>query len=273
VKILGIDIGGTALKWGMWENGRIQNSGTVPSYASLGAQKLLDNLFSVLDGKVFDRLGVSTAGMVAEDGSIRYANENIPNYTGVKLRKILEDRYGVPVSVLNDISAAAYSEAENYDSFYYLALGTGVGGVYVRHGEVLSGYLGIAGQIGYLPAHDGGFIDSVASTRGLNAKAEGGAKALFAKAEAGCAQSESIIYDWCGEIAHIISHIVGFINPPVIIIGGGISEQGDALLARIEKRLDELPEPYRKTFELKTAKGGNYAAVQGVINYIKEKKQ
>lgn len=272
LRIIGVDIGGTALKWGISDGGNFIERGTCESFASLGASKLIDNLLSLLDGMVFDAIGVSTAGIVAPDGSIKYANENIPGYTGTRLREILTERYNVPCEVLNDISAAAYSEIDNYSDFYYLALGTGVGGIHVKDGEVMRGSSGIAGQIGYLPSKKLGTIDFDASTRGLNLSHAGGAKELFSLTKAGNSEAEEKILTWCDELCHVIAHIVGFINPPVIVIGGGISGQGEALIKMIERRLDALPIPYRDTFEIKTAEGANYAAVSGIIKYLMNKR-
>lgn len=270
MRILGLDIGGTAIKWGISEGGELVDTGTCPSFASSGAERLFEVVFSLLDSLRFDMLGVSTAGIVAPDGSIRYANENIPRYTGVRLKALLEERYSVPVAVLNDIAAAAYSERSSLDDYYYVALGTGVGGIYVKDGVVLSGASGVAGQIGYLPSQRGGIIDLDASTRGLGAACGGDVRGLFASAKGGDATAERILDDWCGEVAAMLTQIVGYINPRVIVIGGGISEQGDALLDRIRHRLADIPEPYRGSFEIRVATGGNLAAVNGIINYVKE---
>lgn len=270
--ILALDIGGTNLKYASFtENLQQINGGEVPSNAALGAQKLLQTVFSVCDSQKFDLIGVSTAGMVAPDGSIAYANQNIPNYTGVKLSRILSERYGVKAFVLNDIAAGAIAETVTRPGdFYYLALGTGVGGIMISGGLPCQGQCGIAGQIGYLPVLNGGIIDKRAGTSALSAqRAEGGARAIFESAECGNEQAKIILSAWAKEVMHVISLIIGFYNPPAIVIGGGVSRQGKTLIKYLLNEQAVLPEPYRAKALITTAT--NPSGVLGAAKFAKTK--
>ena len=54
---------------------------------------------------------ISTAGMVdCEKGKITYAAPLIPNYTGTEIKKTLEDLYGIPCEVENDVNCAGLAE-------------------------------------------------------------------------------------------------------------------------------------------------------------------
>ncbi|HBJ19156.1 MAG TPA: hypothetical protein DDY70_05410, partial [Clostridiales bacterium] len=149
-RIFALDIGGTRLKYGMFICGAAGeiielSGGEVDSLAKEGASALMTRVFSVCDAESFDLLGISSAGMIGRDGSVLYANENIPGYTGYPLARVLGERYGVPVYAQNDIAAGAIAEVtENRRDFYYLSLGTGVGGILIQDGMPLVGEHGIA---------------------------------------------------------------------------------------------------------------------------------
>ncbi len=270
MKILAMDIGGTKLKYALYdENLNEFICGESPSNAKCGAQKLIETAYDVCDGRQFDVIGISTAGIVKKDGSIYYANENIPDYTGVKLKYLFESRYGVPVSVLNDVSAGAISETEyRKNDFYYLSLGTGVGGIMVNNGIPYSGENGAAGQIGYLPSLKGkSVIDKAASVSALEKNGGKPAAELFFDAVNNDDRAREVISDWAKEVMYVISLAVGFYNPPTIVIGGGISRQKEVLTDFLMKEADILPKVYRTKSEIKTA--NEPSGVKGAAIYAK----
>lgn len=272
MRIFALDIGGTRLKYGMFTldaSGEIveRSDGEVDSFAKEGAAALMAQVFSVCDAQDFDLLGVSSAGMIGRDGSVVYANENIPDYTGYPLSRVLAERYGVPVYAENDIAAGAIAEVtDKRRDFYYLSLGTGVGGIMVKDGMPLVGEHGIAGQIGYLPSLDGtDCIDRAASTSAL-CRRGGDTRALFDTAATEDAARE-ILSAWAKEVMHVLSLVVGFYDPACIVIGGGISRQGERLLSALLREEEVLPLPYRGKFRLEVAARGGRSGVLGAAVY------
>ena len=270
--ILGIDIGGTKIKYALFSSDfAVMDSGEVNSNAKQGADKLLQNLFDLLDKFKFDGLGVSTAGIVGKNGEIVYANENIPNYTGVKLKEILSSRYGVKVAVLNDIDACAICEY-NYskcDDFYFIALGTGVGGAFVKDGNIIKGNGCFAGQIGYLDCLNGDTVDNVVSTRGLENISGLSGKQIFEMVKFGDTVQRQNLLKWIKEVAKVIKCVVGFFSPSKIVLGGAICSQGDFLLDLIKKECDNFPVPYKNSFTLSVAKMENLSGALGSVIYLK----
>ena len=232
MKLLVFDIGGTAIKYGIWENGQIKDASEVPTQAWLGGRHIMDTVIDLAerinarllkagggsdasnggrdadtgghlarrrdadtdgrlarerdadtDGRLargrdaeggaaaaagslcagfcFDGIGVSTAGQVnTAEGSILYANENIPGYTGFPVRRVLEARFGVPVAVENDVNSAAvgeavYGAAKDIPSFLCLTYGTGIGGAIIENGTVYHGCGWSAAEFGSIVTHAG----------------------------------------------------------------------------------------------------------------------
>ena len=80
IRIAVADIGGTCIKSGIWEKGEIHEIRETPTQARLGGAHVMETVQDILSGyHDFQAIGISSAGQVdTEQGSILYANENIP---------------------------------------------------------------------------------------------------------------------------------------------------------------------------------------------------
>ena len=142
MRIAVVDVGGTSIKSGMWEDGTIKDVRETDTNAKLGGVHVMQTVIGILKGyEDFQAVGISTAGQVdTEKGMILYANENIPGYTGTKIRENIESVFHVPAAVRNDVNSAAAGEAfcgagREQKDFLCLTYGTGVGGAIVIDGE------------------------------------------------------------------------------------------------------------------------------------------
>jgi len=155
MKIVAVDIGGTAIKAGLWDGTELTDMKEWDTEASQGGAHLMERVMQLLHTySGFDAIGISTAGEVnTNNGTIFYANSNIPGYTGMPVRDIIKNEFHVPVAVENDVNSAALGELHSgagvgYPDFLCLTYGTGVGGCIIINGQVYSGASFSAGSFG-----------------------------------------------------------------------------------------------------------------------------
>ncbi|WP_020007946.1 ROK family protein [Salinicoccus albus] len=288
---LTIDIGGTFIKYAQLDASHhlshtekvetIENKdNAILHQVEAIIQTSLDN------GSPIKGVGISTAGIVdREAGEIIYAGPTIPNYKGTPFKKYLSDQFDIPVVVENDVNAALKGEmwkgaGSGRDDVFCITLGTGIGGAYYQAGLVDGAY-NQANSVGYLlkDPRSGLNFEGRASTAALKRRIKethGGrmdSETVFSLAKAGDQNSLDTLKAWAGDVAEGLAQIIILIDPKCLIIGGGISAQGDFLLDLIQAPLtDYLPADFLKT-ELKIAELYNDAALFGAVQpFIEEEK-
>lgn len=289
MKILAVDIGGTSIKMCMAdEKGNASAFKEFDSEAEKGGQYLVDNIIEKIIETYteFDAIGISTASQVnSEEGSIIYANENFPNYTGMKIKAIFEAKFGIPVKVENDVNAAALGEkhfgaGKNFNDFLCLTYGTGIGGAIVMDSTVYKGLNGGAGEFGHLILHPGGkrcncgcvgCYEMYGSTTALVKKAleidikYSNGRMIFEGLEQGDVSLEKVLNDWVLEVAYGLVSLTHIFNPPAIIIGGGVMEQ-ERLIAMVTNKAKDLMLKSFSNVEILKASLGNKAGLLGAAS-------
>lgn len=288
LNIAAFDIGGTAIKYCLYDN-----SGTfekrlvreVPTGAGQGGTVLdkVSRILSAMDG--FDAIAVSTAGQVDPvAGTILYATGNLPGYTGTKIRSILENVFHVPVVVENDVNAAALGEAafgagKDYPDFLCLTYGTGIGGAIVIDRKIYYGSSFSAAEIGHMITHacglpctcgNCGCYEAYASTTALVriVRERSGltlnGREIFAELDRNAVVGEAVA-EWMDEVIWGLVSLTHIFNPPCIILGGGIMNE-PRILNYIEKNIRKHLMKSYWNIAIKQASLGNTAGLQGVIS-------
>ncbi len=154
--MIGVDFGGTAIKAGIVEEGRVVSSAVVSTPATEGPDKVLDAIArAVLQLDSHPKsVGVAIPGEVDPTGRC-WGLPNVAGFRGVELGKGLSERLRCPVAVENDATTAALGEylhghGSRYPSFLMITLGTGIGGGLVIGGQLYPGSNGFAGEIGHI---------------------------------------------------------------------------------------------------------------------------
>ena len=296
-----IDIGGTSIKYGVLDDhGKILKKAKIPTDVKGGGQAILNQVKNLVwelqaDHKL-SGIAVSTAGQInRKEGTVIYATDSLPGYTGLNIKQELESEFGLPVTVDNDVNCAAVGEywkgaAKQVDQFLCMTLGTGIGGAIVINGEIYDGAAYSAGEFGHMNLYpggepctcgDGGCYERYASSQALSKRARNiiedydSLPDLFWRAKNEDKLAESVINRWVDDVALGIKTLVHIFNPPMVVIGGGVSEQGDYLLEKLEQRVNNrIMVSFEKSLTIKLAQNGNDANLQGAVyqllQYMKE---
>lgn len=277
MSIVAIDLGGTAIKGGLFAQGKLVKEAKRPTEASKGRDALLDSLAALAKGLGDDRLeavGLSTAGEVdPKEGKIVYATDNLPGWTGTPVAEILSERLGVPVRVENDAIAALLGEmsqdASLGDDVTMLTFGTGVGGASCVHGLIRRekrcewGHRVIieggrpcnCGKRGCAEA----YLSATAFSKDASALGYPSPLALAEAARKGEEGAISLVVLFQERLSLLLDLILKEVSPKVILLGGGLMGSYDV-----------LAKPLEGAYPICPAKLGNRAGVYGAYSLWKE---
>lgn len=283
MRIAVLDIGGTSIKSGMFENGELRDIREQETKALEGASAVMERAKNILrQYPGAERIGISTAGQVDfEKGMIRYANSNMPGYTGTQVRSIMEEEFKVPVAVENDVNAAGIGEAyfgagRGADDFICLTYGTGVGGAIILNGQVYRGSTGSAGEVGAMVMHPrerrakedmySGCYEKYASVtalvnrvRAVDDSLDNGRK-IFDALHLEYVKAE--VDGWIMEIVSGLVSLIHIFNPSCVVLGGGVMIQNYVVEQVNKLTRENIMESYRHVKILKAALG-NQAGMFG----------
>jgi len=175
-RVVGIDIGGTAIKLGAVELGvdaagdepRIVHSTSYEGHTIDPLPERIDRMTRAIRAvetaagwDAADAVGVGIAGLVDQELGGPAASPNLESWTGWPLRRELARATGQRVRVENDATAFAlaewlWGEGRGADDALFLTLGTGIGGGLVSGGRILRGSRGFAGEPGHMTLDPGG---------------------------------------------------------------------------------------------------------------------
>ncbi len=179
--------------------------------------------------------------------------------------------FGAPFLAVNDAQAAAWGEhrlgAGDGDDLVFLTVSTGIGGGIVAGGRLLGG---LAGSFGQLRAATGGaapFEDGVSGRWIAEAAAAAGhavdAPEVFARAAGGAAWAEDVLARSAARVALLCRDIRLTLDPPAIVVGGGVG-LAPGYLDRVRAALADVPAELAPT--LLPARLGTRAGILGVAD-------
>ena len=285
---LGIDIGGTYIKYAVFDNEGVQLSATERQKTKIteSTNYILDQVCQICtttqEKYRLQGVAISTAGVVdSQKGVITYAGYTIPGYTGTPLKETVETLTKVKCTVINDVNAAClgeywqvFTELEKPKTLVCLTIGTGVGGAIIIDGKLYEGPSFMAGEVGYLPI-EGQYFQDIASTtallvdakRQLNEEITG--EEFFERLRLASDERVNQVFErFISALAKGVLIMQYTLNPDQIVLGGGILAQHDMIIPAIEQKLKELAVSERfLTAKISPARAGNNSGMLGALYF------
>jgi glucokinase len=274
-RFLGVDIGGTSIKWSVLREGSVEASGSIDT-PRIDQHAVLRAVADLAREQTQDLAGIGVAVPGTVD-TVRRRSLLIPNLPGdwhdFAFATELEQLTGLPVAFLNDARAFAWAEhtsgsARGVPNAVFITLGTGVGGAIALGGRILIGELDAIGEMGHVPVDPRGercvcggrgCLETIASgsaivgrlartvamaqSRILRELTQQGGVPLTARLIAEAARLgdpwAKDAFDRAGDaLGQAAGTIALLLQLDVVVIGGGLAPAADLYLPRVQEALD-----------------------------------
>lgn len=250
------DIGGTAVKYGKWEQESLGSQGkfsTPATWAEMKQQvketiaELQEDAEAEISGVAFS----SPGSVYTEEGIIRGISA-VPYLHHFPIRKELSSFLGLPVSMENDAYCAALAEARmgaaaDVENAVFIVIGTGVGGAVMLNRQLIKGNSMFGGEFGYMLLEESRTFSELASpVRMAHSYREEMGEArpisgmeLFERAAVGDEVAQRYVSLLKKNLARGIQNLLVAFNPEKVVIGGGISARV-SLIEDVSKEVEGL---------------------------------
>lgn len=229
--LIGIDVGATNINIGRITNGKIVEETYRPVDKKYSQERILSLLFEAIEALINPdviAIGIGVPGTVDQLTGVVYDIQNLPAWKKVPLKKIIEKKYDLPVSINNDANCFALGEkifgkGKGYENFIGLSIGTGIGAGIILNNKLYSGNLCGAGEIAMIP-YQNGIIEDYAGSFFFSNKHNITVKELSENAKKGDKNALDLFDKFGMHVGEAIKIILYMYAPEAIIIGGSISK-------------------------------------------------
>jgi glucokinase len=212
--------------------------------------------------------GVAVPGLIDEENGVALMSVNL-EWKNVPLRRLLQERLGVPAVVGHDVRTASLAEqllgaARGSNDFLFLTLGTGIGAAVVLHGAVYVGAHALGGEFGHMVVQPGGplcgcgrrgCVETLASASAVvrryraltQAPADMSTRDVAERVQAGDPVAKQVWEEAIEALSMGIANYITLLDPERVVIGGGMADAGqmlfEPLLARLASEVTLQPVP------------------------------
>lgn len=300
---LGIEIGGTKLQLalGPGDGTFVAEPVRVPVDRASGAAGIREQIArlgrALIAGHAVSRIGIGFGGPIDAAAGRTIKSHQIAGWDDFPLAAWCADTFGLPAVLGNDADLAALAEArfgagQGSDPVFYVTVGTGIGGGFVRGGRLYAGHGPAAAEIGHLrlgptATEPHATVESIASGLAIEAAAEAqlagnaefrrlvgvdaGAKLtpreLARGAELGNLAAREILERATTTLGWAIAQVVTLLAPQVVVVGGGVPLIGERFFYEpLRQAVDRYVfPPLRGTFKVSPPSLGETMVVHGAL--------
>jgi glucokinase len=221
-------------------------------------------------------IGLACAGHIRFRDGVIITTSNLKGFKNYPLRDAVQSYFKIPVILDNDANAQAFGEfkfgaGKGYDSMVFLTISSGIGAGIILNNKLYRGFTGTAGEFGHTIINPESDVICTCGNRGclmscacgmalphlFEQKIKAGkisilelpdnydyskvdGKLLKQGLEMDDPVSKEIILDSGYYVGMGIYNIFQALNPPLIVLGGGLLSWGDFYLEKIIKTFHEL---------------------------------
>lgn len=292
-----VDDEGKIIKKASVKTGRTRKSDEIVNDMCLLVHDLMRD--AKLTEKDIQSIGIGSPGSHDREKGIILYNNNL-NFKNVNIKQAFSKHINVPVYLENDANCAAIAEsvagaAKGVNDAVVITIGTGIGGGVIINKRLFTGSNGMGAELGHAVININGEMctcgrkgcwEAYSAAPGLISQTKraaeknpeskihelcGGnlenidAKTAFDAARLGDKAGIEVIDNYIAIFGEALANIINIFQPDVIVIGGGVSKEGDYLLVPLKEKMrgktygnDGLP-----TTSIVAAQMGNDAGIVG----------
>jgi glucokinase len=282
-EVIGIDLGGTAIKLG-----RFGGDGTCLQSLSVSTPQpatpeavlavMVEAIAQIDPEQKTVAIGVGTPGPADAKGRIAKVAINLSGWHNVPLADWLEAKTDKATTIANDANCAGLGEAwlgagRRFQNLILLTLGTGAGGAIILDGKLFVGHLGASGELGLITLNPNGpmcnsgnqgSLEQYVSVTAIRRRTGKEPVELGIMAQAGDPYALTFWEEYGRDLGIGLTSLIYVLAPEAVIIGGGVSASAEFFLPAAKAEVERRVMPTSRIgLQILPAELGSFAGVAG----------